>query len=292
MKSTTVDDVIDVPAKRKDPKSSAESGRVTSMSAQARAFQKSVAAALGNAAATPWSWVAITCLILGISGGVRYWRGSQFYDLSKESRNSPFPLAELPKVVGDWRMDDGMEAPLDPEIARMAGASDHLERQYTNVKTGDTAVVLVVYGLASVVSLHTPDICYPAAGYSAVATESSADHEIKIPGMDKTAIYRQSFYSQAHAGRSAYVEAVYSFRHAGDWLPDAVTRWKAFRYRPGVFKVQIGRTVTDLTTENSASVDLLGEIMRVIELRLATDAKASGSAVGPNPKAAPGKAAN
>ncbi len=189
-------------------------------------------------------------------------------------------------------MDEGTEAPLDPQIARLAGASDHVTRQYTNTKTGETAVVLVVYGLASVVSLHTPEVCYPAAGFTAVATESAGDHEIKIPGVDKTAIYRQVFYSKSLAGHTEYSEAVYSFRHAGDWLPNAVTRWKSFRYRPGVFKVQIGRTVTDLTTENSPGAELLGEFMREIELRLASDAKAPDSAIGPDRKAAPGKAAN
>ena len=247
MKSTIVDEVIDVPAKRPEPEISGESGPRTTFSARARAVRESVATALGKAAATPSSWVAITCLILGISGGARYWRGYQFYDLSNESRNSPFPLVELPKVVGAWRMDEGTEAPLDPEIARLAGATDHVTRQYTNGKTGQSAVVLVVYGLASVVSMHTPEVCYPAAGFTAVETESVGDHEIKIPGVDKTAIYRQGFYSKSRAERSEYSESAYSFRHAGDWLPDASLRWKAFRYRPGVFKVQVSRTVTDLT---------------------------------------------
>ena len=292
MKSTTVDDLIDVPAKRKEPKSSAEPARQTSVIGRARAFQQRVAAALGTAAATPWSWVVVTCLILGIAGGTRYWREYQFYDINKESRNSPFPLAELPRLVGEWRLDEGLVAPLDPEIARFAGASDHITRQYTNIKNGETAVVLVVYGLASAVTLHTPDVCYPAAGYRVVATESKPDHELKIQGVDKTAIYRQGFYAKSFAGRTEYAEAVYSFRHAGDWLPDAATRWKAFRYRPGVFKVQVGRTVTDLTSENNASVDLLGEFMREIELRLDSDAKAASSAVGPNRQAAVKKAAN
>ena len=292
VKSTTVHDEIDLPGKRPEVKDSGAAGNGTSMGARTRAFRESVAAALATTAARPWSWAVVSCLILGLSGGARYWREFQFYGLSNESRNSPFPLAELPKVVGAWRMDEGMDVPLDPEIARFAGASDHLQRQYTNGKTGETAVVLVVYGLGSVVTLHTPEVCYPAAGYAPVATGSAGKHELKIPGMDKKAIYRQNFFSKSLAGRSEYVESVYSFLHAGDWLPDAATRWKAFRYRPGVFKVQVGRVVADLAPENSASVDLLGEFMREIELRLAADAKASDSAVGPDRKAASGKATN
>ena len=188
-------------------------------------------------------------------------------------------------MVGDWGLDEEAKNVLDPEIARIAGASDHIVRQYTNGKTGETASVLIIYGPAAVVSFHTPEVCYPAVGFRPVASAPASIHDLKIPGLDKTAVYRQCFFDRTLAGRSEYAEAVYSFRYAGKWLPDAANEWKAFRFHPGMFKVQIGQAVTDFNTETSAGVKLLGEFMREIELRLAQTAKASASAAGRDQKA-------
>jgi Protein of unknown function (DUF3485) len=229
-------------------------------------------------------------LMLGISGGIRHWRDMQFYELTEESRVSPFPLAEMPTMLGAWRYDEGTQVELDPEIQRIAGSSDHLVRQYTNVNTGESASVLVLYGLASIVCFHSAEVCYPTAGFRPAGDPPMEDHELKIPGIDKLAAYRQGFFSRSSAGRSEYSEVDYSFRHAGDWLPDARDRWKSFRYRPGMFKVQVARTVNDLKVENSSSVELLREFMLEIETRLA--AKASAKAAKPGRKAEPGKLAN
>ena len=77
--------------------------------------------ALNKAVVSPRLWVAITCLLLGISAGTRLWRDGQFYGQAEASRKCPFPLDELPKTIGSWRMIDGSAEQLDPEIARVAG---------------------------------------------------------------------------------------------------------------------------------------------------------------------------
>jgi Protein of unknown function (DUF3485) len=289
MKSSGVGDVIDLPAKQKEAKATGGSRPATGFGARARALSQAMGTALGALASSPRGWMAVTCVMLGISGGIRYWRGLQFYDLTKESRQSPFPLAEVPKVIGAWRMDEGMDNQLDPEIARIAGSSDHFVRQYTNGKTGDIATVLVIYGLASTVAFHTPEVCYPAAGWTAAGAEPMTDHELKIPGVDKVATYRRGFFSKTLAGHSEYADVVYSFRHTGDWLPNMTSRWKTFRYNPGMFKIQVARVVTDLNIEDNTCPELLGDLMREVEIRLAQ--KASASAPGGSRSSVPGKIA-
>jgi hypothetical protein len=232
---------------------------------------------LNVAATSPWSWMGITCVMLALSGGVRFWRGMEFSERSEETRESPFPLAELPRVLGPWVLNEGSDAQLDPEIARIAGSSDHIVRYYTNGKTGQTVSVLIVYGLAANVSFHTADVCYPSAGYAPAESGPMTDYEMKIPGSGKVARYRGGFFTRRLGGATEYSEVVYSFRHAGAWVPNAAILWKSFRIHPGVFKVQIGRPVTELDIENGASKAMLGEFMREIENRLAqiADAKAA-----------------
>src|SRR5262245_27212472 len=109
-----------------------------------------------------WTWILLVGMFLGLSRGFRYWRDWQFQALSKESKSSPFPLKDLPKALGEWHSVEGLETKLDPQIARIAGSSDHLIRTYLNQTSGETVVVMVLYGLAELISTHTPAVCYPA----------------------------------------------------------------------------------------------------------------------------------
>ena len=117
------------------------------------------------------------------------------------------------------------------------------------------------------------EVCYPSAGYAQVelVDAETNDYKLKIPGSDKTAGYRAGFFSKKLAGLTEYQEVIYSFRHAGDWVPDATNRWKRFRSHPGMFKIQIARQVNEISVETSPSVELLGTFMQEIEKRLPKD---------------------
>src|SRR3974377_1629918 len=114
-------------------------------------------------------WVVLVCMLLGVSGGIRYWRDLQFQSLSKESKVPPFALKEIPNTLGEWHAIEGSESTLEPEIARIAGATDYLIRTYVHEKSNARAEVLILYGLAAVVFAHTPDACYPAKGFRSVS---------------------------------------------------------------------------------------------------------------------------
>ncbi len=132
------------------------------------------------AARFQWGWIAFICTLLIISGAIRHWRGWQFQSLSRESAMSPFSLNEFPEELGSWRAAEGSEEVLEPEIARIAGASDHLIRTYVDDKSGERAVVMIIYGLAYRVWPHVPDACYPANGFHSV--DPPEDIPIQVPG--------------------------------------------------------------------------------------------------------------
>jgi hypothetical protein len=181
-----------------------------------------------------WKRLALVCALLAISGGLRQWRDWQFASLSKGSEAPPFPLAELPLEIGSWKAVPGSEQILEPEIARIAGASDHVIRTYIDGKTGDTADVMVLYGLAVSVWGHAPQICYPASGMPA---RSEADMvSIPIPSApDQAAMFRRQRFGRANELREVY----HSFLNAGQWGADVGANWKAFRYHPGMYKIQV-----------------------------------------------------
>jgi len=218
-----------------------------------------------KASVSPWGWLAVTCLFLSISGGIRLWRELQFRSLVLESKASPFPLSEIPKELGSWHAVEGSDTGLDPETARVAGSSDHIIRCYTDYKTGETVSILVLYGLASSVFAHTPDVCYPAAGY---IPKTAVDRELSLPGSATLVRFRASLFVKTVAGLSQYREVLCTFFHNGTWLPEGASRWKMFRYHPGMFKIQIERITSELSSEGSPSESLLKAVAQVIESRV------------------------
>lgn len=216
-----------------------------------------------------WLAVALVCLLLGASGAVRYWRDFQFSLLENQSKEAPFPLKNLPMIVGSWRALEGVETTLDPEIAKIAGSSDHILRTYVNDETGDRASVLVLYGLASLVWGHTPQVCYPAVGFRPLMDYRDVD--IPLEGGGK-APFREALYGKTEAGATSRHEVYHSFRNAGEWRADMADQWKRFRSNPGMFKIQVERRAKSAEIDDGACRDLLAGLVEAIEKQVSAPA--------------------
>jgi hypothetical protein len=236
---------------------------------------------------SPWRWMVAACLILGISGGIRFWRERQFAILAEESSSPPFRMDELPRILGDWRSEPAMDDRLEAEISQIAGANDYVVRTYLNEKTGDQMSALVIYGLARKVYGHKPEVCYPAAGYQLVA--GPVDRELKVPGLKDPVQYRWAIYMKRVGGIGVYQETYHTFYYDGKWNQDTANQWKLFRYRPAMFKIQLARTVSGLSDEvNGPSEALLGAIVQEITSRATSRASETGKAGPAGGTAAPG----
>jgi hypothetical protein len=225
-----------------------------------------------------WRWITLVSLLLGISGGIRYWRDWEVQSRFKESKIAPFALSEFPSTLGDWRVVEGSETTLDPEIAQISGSSDHMIRTYVNEKSGETAVVMVLYGLAYLVWPHTPDACYPAAGFKPVPPARNV--EVQTPRTMATAPFRMQTFVKFRGGQGNYQDVYYSFFNAGRWRFDMERNWKTFRYHPGMFKVQVQRQVAGGGSEDGSVKQLLGCIVQEIETRSTTGSEATPPSKG------------
>jgi hypothetical protein len=185
-------------------------------------------------------WTALVLLLLGTSGAVRGWQERRFGASLGQAVHAPFPLKDLPTTLGDWQVQDGGEKTVDPRIQQIAGASTYLLRTYADQTTGVALSVLVLFGRADLIYGHTPDICYPAVGYSPAGEQ--LDRPIAL-GSGATAMFRSAVYSKPN-GSNPYREEVYhGFRYQGRWIPDASAVQKEFRRDPRMFKVQIQRWI-------------------------------------------------
>ncbi len=64
--------------------------------------------------------------------------------------------------VGDWM---GENVAYEPEDMTRNGIQGCVFRKYKNMRTGATVSILLVCGRGGPISVHTPDVCYTAAGY-------------------------------------------------------------------------------------------------------------------------------
>ncbi len=70
-------------------------------------------------------------------------------------------LAELPLTLGDW---DGQ--PIESKSSQGDEVTGWLQRRYTNRKTGEAVTMAIVCGRPGPISIHTPDVCYGASGFT------------------------------------------------------------------------------------------------------------------------------
>lgn len=208
--------------------------------------------------------VALVVALLAVSGGVRAWQSGRVMSMLAEGRNSPFPLASIPLDLGDWK---GEDAHLDPQIVRGTGSTDLITRQYVNGRTGVRLDVIVLYGPTSDMFIHSPEACYPKAGFDRVEGPAerpvSAGHEGRIP-------FRSLVYRKGEGGPSDLQEVYFTWWYDGRWST-SVSSPKASERIPGMYKIQVARQVRpkerrDLDNPSEA---FLGHLAAEMEDRMA-----------------------
>ncbi len=83
--------------------------------------------------------------------------------------------AHLPREIGPWA---GQSVTIDTDVFVAAGATHFLAREYTNRESGQRVEMVLLYGDPFQVYQHTPDSCYPAAGYN--RARAAAERPVEI----------------------------------------------------------------------------------------------------------------
>lgn len=227
--------------------------------------------------------VGLACALVLASGAARWWRARRVEAALALGRESPFPLDSLPMTLGDWV---GAKTDLDPEIVAGTGSSDLITRRFVNQTTGVALDVIVLYGPASDIFVHSPDWCYPRAGHSQYG--DAKDRTIR--GLDGPVPFRSIAYSKGDPGHVGIQEVYYSWRYNGHW-DTVVNRPKELQRVPGMYKVQVARRI--LPDEARALDDpceaFLEELVPVLEARIMgrtppTQAASSPDAPGRHPR--------
>ena len=136
-------------------------------------------------------------------------------------------------VIGDW---NGTAFELPKELRDKAGAVAYLARRYSSPARGVTVSVLLFGGDAGSISSHTPEVCYPGAGYTLDSpsvlrlTDGRDDHRPEF----RTAVATRS-------GTDPSVVRIFWGWNAWDgWVAPENPRWK-FAGIPALCKLYVVR---------------------------------------------------
>jgi hypothetical protein len=174
--------------------------------------------------------------------------------------------SRFPGRFGEWEMERELDS--DPKELAAAGAMGHISRVYRNTRTKSRISVFVVCALPYDASAHTPDRCYPGAGF----TVGESEHRVKLPAEgDRQAEALTGTFVKS--GQTLRIFWTYGVARTGriDWVAPQLPRI-ALSGEPSVYKLYV---IAD-QTRIGASQSMLECESLICQLAPALDAVLAG----------------
>ncbi len=135
----------------------------------------------------------------------------------------------FPTTCGAWTVTEELES--NPEELERAGAVGHISRAYFNTKSKARLSAFVVCATPHDASGHTPDRCYPGAGFEIAETE----HRLTVPlADDRTAeVFTGTFRKSGQTLRVFWTYGV-----DGRWVAPQIARIE-LAAAPAVYKLYV-----------------------------------------------------
>jgi hypothetical protein len=138
----------------------------------------------------------------------------------------------FPERFGEWERE--MELESDPRELERAGAAGHVSLLFRNIRSKARVSAFVVCALPHDASGHTPDRCYPGAGFTVGETE----HRLTIPLADgrKAEAFTGTFVKSGQTLRIFWTYGIRGRSGELDWIAPQIARI-ALNRQPAVYKL-------------------------------------------------------
>ena len=147
----------------------------------------------------------------------------------------------------------------------MPGCKDSVFRTYVDGRTGVRISMIVLYGPPVDVTEHTPENCYPHAGY--MTSEGPVVRAVPVGG--RPVPFNSMIFEKGEGGSLERQEVYYTW-HYGRWTASRAST-KLLERIPGIYKVHLARAVSARETlePDGPSEAFLAQLVPEIERRLA-----------------------
>lgn len=234
--------------------------------------------------------LAAVLLVAGVTVVQGMWteRWGKRHDVAALDRAARLLERAFPKDFGDWSYDRELES--DPKELERAGAVGHISRLYRNERTKTPVSAFVVCATPHDASGHTPDRCYPGAGFEIAEPEHR--ETVKLPDGRVAETFTGTFRKQGQTLRVFWTYGVSSpDPDAPKDAPADESKARQLRWiAPGIARIALnGETAvyklyaiidqTKLTASQATfeCTDFLAQLLPSLDEQLAADRNAGGT---------------
>ena len=175
----------------------------------------------------------------------------------------------FPQKFGDWEFEQELES--DPKELERAGAVGHVSRLYRNVRTKGRVSAFVVCATPHDASGHTPDRCYPGAGFEI----GESEHRQTVPLADgrKAETFTGTFRKQGQTLRVFWTYGI-----DGTWIAPQIARIE-LAGADAVYKLYAIIDETRIKSQSLAEcTDFLGALLPALDQAVASSREAGAPA--------------
>ena len=174
----------------------------------------------------------VAAISIVLSSGIIHGLWINRWRVSREIELAVSKLDRVPMVIGDWR---GRPQTVDRREWTRAGLDGLVMRHYENSRTGRTTGLVLVCGRPGPVSVHTPEICYPGAGFE-MANAQPVKFSVNPDG--RGAEFLKADFERQESFPPERLRVYWSWNATGTWSVPANPRL-AFASRPLLYKLYL-----------------------------------------------------
>lgn len=238
--------------------------------------------------------IAAIVMVVGVTVVQGTWteRWGRQHDVAGLERAARLLERAFPKNFGDWSYEKELES--DPKELERAGAVGHISRLYRSGKSKTPVSAFVVCATPHDASGHTPDRCYPGAGFE--IAEAEHRETVKLPGGRVAEAFTGTFRKQGQTLRVFWTYGVSSPDPEAATAPTDADppqlRWVA----PGIARIALNGEVavyklyaiidqTKLTASQATfeCTDFLAQLLPALDEQIAADKGPEAGAAEPTP---------
>jgi hypothetical protein len=177
----------------------------------------------------------LVALLLLVGTGLAHGFWTHRWHKTDEPQASAARLNQLPLNFGDWQ---GTDMPIAPTALAIGEIVNYKQRLYVNRSTGQKFVALVVCGKPGPISVHTPEVCFPGAGYRMIGEPKPVAFSLgdEFPEAE----FKTARFQRQNNSEKLETDAFWSWTTDGQWRAPTYPRWTFGRF-PALFKVYILR---------------------------------------------------
>jgi hypothetical protein len=204
--------------------------------------------------------LTLTALLVAVSGAIHGMWTDRWGTAREQRLAVAAKLSDLPMTLGEW---DATSLVMGDDVKKAARIDGYLMRNYINRRTGTQVSLLLVYGPAGPVSVHTPDVCYRGAGYDPVAAPQRRSLRDAVGG--STADFWIAKMRKENTEIPEYLQVLWAWSDGGAWRAPDRPRL-TFARVPILFKLYVVRQMSGLE-ESGEDVSLQFISVLLPELR-------------------------